>query len=83
MVKVYTKENCPPCKATKRKLDKEGIAFEEVPLESTPGASDYIKSLGYMQAPVVITPEDSWSGYIPGKIVELAAVRTPELIKEG
>ncbi len=30
------------------------------------------KALGYMQAPVVITDEDHWSGFRPDKIDELA-----------
>jgi glutaredoxin-like protein NrdH len=32
-----------------------------------------VKELGYLQAPVVITDEDHWSGFRPDKISELAA----------
>jgi protein involved in ribonucleotide reduction len=32
-----------------------------------------VKSLGYLQAPVVVTDEDHWSGFRPDKIDELAA----------
>jgi glutaredoxin-like protein NrdH len=32
----------------------------------------YLKALGYMQAPVVVTDQDHWSGFRPDKIEELA-----------
>ena len=32
----------------------------------------HVKELGYLQAPVVITDEDHWSGFRPDKIAELA-----------
>ena len=34
---------------------------------------EQVKALGYLQAPVVITDEDHWSGFRPDKIDELAA----------
>ena len=36
-------------------------------------ALEQVKALGYLQAPVVITDEDHWSGFRPDKIDELAA----------
>lgn len=36
-------------------------------------ALERVKALGYLQAPVVITDEDHWSGFRPDKIDELAA----------
>jgi len=38
-----------------------------------PAALEQVKSLGYLQAPVVITDEDHWSGFRPDKIDELAS----------
>ena len=35
-------------------------------------ALERLKSLGYMQAPVVVTDQDHWSGFRPDKIEELA-----------
>jgi len=32
-----------------------------------------VKSLGYMQAPVVVTDDGHWSGFRPDKIASLAA----------
>ena len=40
-------------------------------------ALELVKGLGYLQAPVVVTDEDHWSGFRPDKINELA-----ERIKE-
>lgn len=71
MIKVYTKVGCPPCDATKRKMKKEGIDFEEVSLMDNPEAIDYIKSLGYMQAPVVVTETESWGDFRPDRILAL------------
>jgi hypothetical protein len=34
---------------------------------------EQVKALGYLQAPVVITDEDHWSGFRPDKIDELAS----------
>lgn len=70
-VTVYTKNGCPPCKATLRALRSNNIAFTELPIESTPGARDIIANLGYAQAPVVIAGEDSWSGFNPDRIKAL------------
>ena len=36
-------------------------------------AAAQVKELGYLQAPVVITDEDHWSGFRPDKIAELAS----------
>ena len=32
------------------------------------GAMDYVKSLGYQQAPVVVTDGEHWAGFRPDKI---------------
>ena len=50
-VTVYTKPRCVQCDATKRALDKKGIAYETINLVEDMGAMDYVKSLGYQQAP--------------------------------
>lgn len=71
-VTVYTKPACVQCNATYRALDKKGIPYNSVDLSTTPEALDEIKALGYMQAPVVVTEEDHWSGFNPEKIEELA-----------
>lgn len=74
-VTVYSKPACVQCNATYRALEKKGIDYETVDLSQDPEALARIRTLGYMQAPVVITDEDHWSGFRPDKIEELAQVR--------
>ena len=65
---VYTKASCVQCNATFRALDKEGIDYTTVDISKDAEALEQIKSLGYMQAPVVVTESDHWSGFRPDKI---------------
>lgn len=67
-VTVYSKPHCVQCDATKRSLTRQGIAYEEVDITIDDAARDYALSLGYQQAPVVVTDNDSWSGFRPDKI---------------
>jgi glutaredoxin-like protein NrdH len=71
-VTVYTKPACVQCNATYRALDKKGIAYQSVDISQDPEALEHVRALGYMQAPVVITEADHWSGFRPDKINELA-----------
>lgn len=70
-VTVYTKPACVQCNATYRALDKKGIAYQSVDISQDPAALERVRALGYMQAPVVITEKDSWSGFRPDKINEI------------
>ena len=71
-VTVFTKANCVQCEATKRHLDKIDVAYDLVDITNDVTALDRLISLGYRSAPVVITDNDSWSGYIPEKLDKLA-----------
>ncbi|MBM6700475.1 glutaredoxin-like protein NrdH [Bifidobacterium pullorum subsp. saeculare] len=72
-VTVYTKPNCPQCEATKRQLDKRGIAYAAVDIASTPGVLETLQAAGFRQAPVVVTSSGhAWAGYRPDKIRDLA-----------
>lgn len=72
-ITVYTKPACVQCNATYRALDKYGITYDVVDITEDAAALEAVKGLGYMQAPVVVTDEDHWSGFRPDKITELAA----------
>ena len=63
-VTVYTKP-------AYRALDKKGIVYQSVDMSQDPEALERVRSMGYMQAPVVVTEQDSWSGFRPDKIEEL------------
>ncbi len=72
-ITVYTKPSCVQCNATYRALDSKGIEYEIHDLSEDPVALEQVKALGYLQAPVVVTDEDHWSGFRPDKIDELAS----------
>lgn len=72
-VTIYTKPLCPQCDATKRALDKRNIAYTTVDVTADSAALAHIKSLGFLQAPVVITDNAQWSGFRPDYIKTLAA----------
>lgn len=71
MLTVYTKPACVQCTATYRALDKHGIAYDTIDVTKDAEALEHIKDLGYMQAPVVVTDDDHWSGFRPDKIEHL------------
>lgn len=70
MVEVYSKPSCPQCELTYRVLDSQGIKFNVTDITEDAEAYSYItEELGYMQAPVVVTPDgEHWSGFQPEKI---------------
>ena len=74
-ITVYSKPACVQCHATKRALDKKGLAYREVDVTVTPAALEYItEDLGYSMAPVVVVDEDNhWSGFRPDLIEATAA----------
>ena len=73
-VTVYTKPACVQCNATYKALDKAGIAYEKVDISIDDEAREYVLALGYLQAPVVVTDSEHWSGFRPDRIKALAAV---------
>lgn len=74
VVTVYTKPQCVQCNMTYRALDAKGISYHKVDITEDHRALEKVKSLGYMQAPVVIAGEDHWSGFRPDKISALPIV---------
>lgn len=71
-VTVYTKPSCVQCTATYRALDSKGIEYEIHDLSEDEAALQAVKELGYLQAPVVVTEDEHWSGFRPDKIADLA-----------
>lgn len=70
---MYSKPLCVQCDATKRALNKAGVAYDVVDVTEDADALARIKSMGYAQAPVVITEQDHWSGFRPDKIKAVVA----------
>lgn len=73
MITVYSTPVCMQCTATKRELDRRGIAYTSVDLTEDAAAMEKVRALGYAQAPVVIAGDDHWAGFRPDKIAALDA----------
>lgn len=72
-IKVYTKNGCPQCEFTKRKLDELDVEYNVVNVQEDEKAFDYVKNeLGLMQMPVVVKEgQEPFSGFRPDKLEEL------------
>lgn len=67
MVTVYTKPNCVQCTMTINVLEKQEIPYKTENI-LTDENMDYVKQLGYLAAPVVVTATEHWSGFRPERI---------------
>lgn len=45
-----------------------GVAYQLVDITEDPTAQDFVMSLGYTSAPVVVAGTDHWSGFRPDRI---------------
>ena len=72
-ITVYSKPACVQCNATYKALDKNGLDYRIVDIAEDPQARDYVMSLGYLQAPVVVAGNQHWSGFRPDHIKAVAA----------
>jgi glutaredoxin-like protein NrdH len=63
MVTLYSKPNCVQCTMTSRLLDSKGITYTSIDMTEDPKALEHVKSLGYLQAPVVVVGDQHWSGF--------------------
>ena len=70
-IQVYSTRWCGYCVRAKTLLDSKGIDYEVFDLSVDEKALEAVKALGYLQAPVVITDDDHWSGFRPDKIATL------------
>ena len=78
MITVYSLPAavCVKCRATEISMRRKGIDAVKVLVNEDPDAMNFIKSLGYVEAPVVVVTEgdevvDSWSGFSEEKIAKL------------
>ncbi|NMM93345.1 glutaredoxin-like protein NrdH [Bifidobacterium oedipodis] len=72
-VTIYSTSHCPQCAATKRQFSKLGIDYRDINLEEQPQVLEQLRAEGFHQAPVVVTDDQSWCGYRPDLIKQLAA----------
>lgn len=61
-VKIYTTTWCPDCRMAKKYLDTKGIAYEEINVESVPGAAELVMSInaGKRKVPTFVVGEDAF-----------------------
>ena len=72
---LYTMPDCPQCYATKRYLDEDQVEYSTVDLSVDKDAYELVSSLGYKNAPVVISGDSHWSGFRPEKIASLKKIK--------
>jgi glutaredoxin 3 len=53
MLTVYSKKNCPFCDQAKALLKSKQIAFEEVKIDETPEAREFIMAEGHRTVPQI------------------------------
>lgn len=71
-ITVYSTPSCVQCKATYRALDSKGLTYDVVDVTTDPAAHALVSGLGYVQAPVVVSGDEHWSGFRPDRINALA-----------
>ena len=61
-VKMYTTTWCPDCRMAKKYLDTNGIAYEEINIETVPGAAALVMSInaGKRKVPTFVIGEDAF-----------------------
>jgi glutaredoxin-like protein NrdH len=72
-ITVYAKPACVQCNMTYKALDKLGLDYNVIDISADDQAREYVMTLGYLQAPVVIAGDQHWSGFRPERIKNLAA----------
>lgn len=74
VVTLYTLPSCVQCYATKKYLDDKKIDYAVVDMSQDEDAYEFVKSLGYLQAPVVVAGNSHWSGFKPEMISKFANI---------
>jgi glutaredoxin-like protein NrdH len=67
---------CIKCRAVEISMRRKGIDATKVLVDEDPKAMEFIKSLGYAEAPVIVITDDDevvdhWSGYSEERISAL------------
>lgn len=71
---LYTKNNCPQCKMTKKFLLDKDVSFEEINLDTEPQHIDTLKAQGFQSVPVLTTADEKVTivGFRPDQLRTLA-----------
>jgi glutaredoxin-like protein NrdH len=81
LITVYSlpADICVKCRAVEISMRRRGIESTKVLVNENPEAMEYIKSLGYTEAPVIVVTDgddvvDHWSGFSDDKVMALKAM---------
>lgn len=67
-LKIYTATWCRDCREAKRFLDKHGVHYAEIDIESTPGAADEVlRHTGKYAIPQLVIDGEWVQPYRPGE----------------
>lgn len=75
MITLYSKNNCMPCKMTKKFLEQHQADFQEINLDEHPEKIDHVRALGFTSAPIIESDDVVFSGFQPAKLKELLSIR--------
>lgn len=53
MITVYSKNNCPYCVQAKNLLQLKGIEYQEVKIDETPAAREFMMAAGHRTVPQI------------------------------
>jgi glutaredoxin 3 len=83
-VTVYTKQNCPYCVRAKRLLEKKGVAFEEIDVETNDELRSWLREkTGQMTMPQIFAGERSLGGFTDLDALDREGRLDPILRGEG
>lgn len=73
MITVFTKNNCPSCIFTKRKLQQLGVNYKEINVDEDLAALEYLMKCGFRSLPVVFNNDGPIviGGYAPNILENL------------
>ncbi|MGO2082918.1 glutaredoxin-like protein NrdH [Vagococcus sp.] len=74
LITLYTKDNCPQCKMTKKFLADKGVNFQEINIDTEPHYIDQLKEQGFRSVPVITTADERVTivGFRPDQLRALA-----------
>lgn len=83
-VTVYTKQNCPYCVRAKRLLEKKGVAFREIDVETDDALRVWlVETTGQRTVPQVFVGDKSLGGFSDVDALDRAGKLDPILRGEG
>ncbi|MGY3750396.1 glutaredoxin-like protein NrdH [Vagococcus acidifermentans] len=73
-ITLYTKNNCPQCKMTKKFLADKDVSYTEINIDNEPQYIDTLKEKGFRSVPILTTPDAKLTivGFRPDQLRTLA-----------